>query len=74
MDSAGLFATLLAVQLESEEALPAFGSDDPGAIHPGRIVPYVLRMPTLQIGDPVELLVLMETDDLSFQIAPLPLL
>jgi hypothetical protein len=42
------------------------GSDDPGAVGPGRIVADVLIVAALHFGDPIVVLVLMESNDLSF--------
>ncbi len=40
-----------------------FGGEDPGAEGPGRVVADVLGVAALQVGDPVGLLVLVESDD-----------
>jgi hypothetical protein len=45
--------------------LPALEGRYPMASRPGRIVANVLLMPTLQLGNPVRLLVLVEPDDFS---------
>jgi hypothetical protein len=41
----------------------SFGRNDPWAIHPRRVVPDVLRVPALELGDPVAVLVLVIADD-----------
>lgn len=48
----------------------AFGSDDPGAIHPGRVVPNVLLVTALELGDPVAEFVLVIADNASVQRFP----
>jgi hypothetical protein len=45
--------------------LSTFGSCDPMSDGPRRIVPDVLPMPALKLGDPVQVLVSVESDNLS---------
>jgi hypothetical protein len=42
-----------------------FGSDDPRAGSPGRIVAHVLVVAALQFGDPIIVLILMKPDDFA---------
>ena len=42
---------------------PAFGREDPGAQLPWRVVTHVLRMPTLEVGNPVTVVILVEADN-----------
>ena len=53
--------TFEAVQQRTQLARTTGFRFDPGAIVPGRIVPDMLSMPTLQLGDPVIQLVLVKT-------------
>lgn len=47
--------------------LPPLGTQHPGTNLPGRIVPHVLGVPALQVGDPVPLVIEMKTHDAPFQ-------
>jgi hypothetical protein len=40
-------------------------AEHPGPVLPGRIVPYVLRVATFQVGDPMPLAVTMKADDVA---------
>ena len=53
-------------------ALATLRCHHPGSLDPGGVVPYMLCMSTGQVGDPVSLLILMESDDLAFDAVPLP--
>jgi hypothetical protein len=48
----------------------AFGSDNPGTVLPGRIVPDVLGMTTFEVGDPVVVLILVKSDDAALNRRP----
>ena len=52
-----------AVQRRPEKAFSSLRGDNPGAELPRGVVPHVLRVSALQVGDPVLLHVLMKTDD-----------
>ena len=47
----------------AETAHPPLGGGHPRVDLPWRLVPYMLRMPTLELGDPVMLGVFMEAGD-----------
>ncbi len=49
--------------IRNRDAHIALGGCDPMPIRPGRIVPDVLLMPALQIGNPVEALIQMVIND-----------
>jgi hypothetical protein len=51
----------------ADVAFAAFSGEDPGPGGPRRIVPDVLRMAAIQIGHPVQFLVLMEGCDTACQ-------
>ena len=53
----------LAEQLDSQKSGPALGRQHPRTHLPRRIVPHVLPVPALEIGDPVPFLVGMKPDD-----------
>jgi hypothetical protein len=53
-------------QLIADVRLSTFGSRDPMARRPGWIMADVLLMPTLEVGNPVRLLVLVKADDFSW--------
>jgi hypothetical protein len=57
--------TIHAPQRVPDEACPARFRSNPRSRLPGRIVPHVLGVAALQVGDPMSFLVLMEADDLS---------
>ena len=61
----GLPGTLHAQQGVAEEACPADLGDHPGPVLPGRIMPHVLGVTALEVGNPVSFFVLMEADDPS---------
>jgi hypothetical protein len=44
----------------------AFESDDPRADNPRWVVSDVLRVATLEVGDPIVIFVLMERDDFAW--------
>ena len=46
-----------------EDTLPTFGSRDPRAIGPRRVVPDVLVVAAFELGNPVILFTLMKADD-----------
>jgi hypothetical protein len=53
--------------------LPAFGGRDPVADRPRGIMPDMLRVATFQIGNPIQVLILMKADDFSGQTLALAL-
>ena len=55
------------LQLRAEMRCSALGRRDPHADLPRRIVPDMLRVPALELGHPVALLVLVVTDDRATQ-------
>jgi hypothetical protein len=54
----------------SDARLAAGGSDDPGTVLPGRIMPDVLGMTTFEVGDPVVVLILVKADDAALDRRP----
>ena len=54
---------MLAVEDPAESALAAFGSRDPVASGPGRIVTHVLSVAAFEIGDPMAVFIEMKADD-----------
>src|SRR5690242_9456815 len=58
-----------AVELDPDPRRPAFRRGHPRAYLPRRIVPHVLRVPALELGHPVTVLVLMITDDRAAQLS-----
>lgn len=57
-------------RLAQARVTPLLG-DDPGSLLPWRCVTHVLRMPALEVGDPVALRVLVVANDVSLQgVAP----
>lgn len=54
----------------SDARLAAFGSDDPGTVLPGWIVPDVLGMTAFEVGDPVVVLILVKADDAALNRGP----
>src|SRR3954462_5790813 len=52
-----LLIAAFAVQIHPEPAASALGGQDPGPLHPGGLVPHVLRVAALQLGHPVALLI-----------------
>lgn len=50
----------------TDVVVPAFRSCNPMALSPWRIVPDVLLVAALEISNPVEILVTMKTDDLTW--------
>jgi hypothetical protein len=54
-----------ALKLMAEVGCAAFGSQDPGAKSPRRIVAEMLGVTTFEIGDPVALSVLVKSDDFA---------
>src|SRR5688572_1272216 len=65
-----VFSAGHAMQDGSDARLAAFGSDDPGTVLPGRIVPDVLGMTTFEVGDPVVVLILVKADDAALNRRP----
>ena len=63
-------STGAAAQNRAHVSGSAAGRQYPGTDLPGRRVPNVLRMPTLELGHPVLLLVLMKTNDASLGYHP----
>ena len=57
------FFALLAVQMGTQVLFTSSDSEHPRAIREWRLVPYVLPMPTGQIGHPVTLVILVISDD-----------
>lgn len=55
--------TFLALQLEADHGGTPFGSDDPGAQHPGRVVSHVLEVAAFQLRDPMALFILVIADN-----------
>ncbi len=62
----GRGAALLAVEFRADAAAPALGGDDPRPVDPWRAMPHVLRVPALEIRDPVVSLVFVKTYNPSF--------
>jgi hypothetical protein len=54
-----------AVKDRAQTAPAPLARNHPLPVHPRRIVPHVLAVPAVQVGNPMALLVLMETDDLA---------
>jgi hypothetical protein len=54
-----------AQQFVANVSFPAFGGRDPMPFNPRRIMADVLLMPTLKIGDPIRLLILVEANNFS---------
>jgi hypothetical protein len=48
---------------------PTLGSGDPGPVDPGRIVPHVLTVPTVELRDPVTRLIQVISDDFPLHAA-----
>ena len=67
-NSAGVRRRLIAsgaLELTTEMGGTAFGSEDPGADGPGRIMTDMLGVAAFEVGDPVAFGVLMESDDFA---------
>jgi hypothetical protein len=47
----------------ADMSLPTFGGRDPMAVSPGRIMPNVLLVSTLQVSDPIQILIQVKADD-----------
>src|ERR1044072_8016764 len=58
-----LFITLFAGKHASEHAISAFGGHRPGTIGPGRVVADMLVVAAFELGNPVLLGILKESDD-----------
>ena len=57
------FFALLAIQMGTQVLFTSSDSEHPRAIREWRLVPYVLPMPTGQIGNPVTIVILVISDD-----------
>jgi hypothetical protein len=52
-------------QFIAEMGLSPYGGRDPVVLSPRRIMPDVLLMPTLKVGDPIGLFIQVETNNFS---------
>lgn len=50
----------------AEEIFAPGGGEDPGAVFPGRFVANMLRVTAFQVGNPVSVFVLVESNDSAF--------
>ena len=55
--------TFLAIERLADELLPAFFRQHPGPADHRRLVPHMLAVPALEIGDPIAVLVQVKADD-----------
>ena len=60
-----IVAAFRAMKFAADVLAAAVFARDPLAALPRRIVPHVLRVPTLQAGDPVAAVILMKRDNFA---------
>ena len=61
-----------AQQFIADVRLPALGGRDPMPLSPRGIVPHMLLMSTLKVGNPIRMLIFVETNNFAGQALRLP--
>lgn len=54
----------------AEVGVAALGGDNPRTVRPGRVMANMLGVATLEVGDPVAVIVLMKADDFTLRHIP----